>query len=316
MTVRTTAFSSSSRCWPRGGDVGRLRGRVRQLGGVGASFFWGSTPSNAPSYVPRKSIWGLVVKRMAGTPWPSGAFQWTDTSYNIQRSSWIADPSSKCTSLVSSSSNTSPLSARLAGSRTVSPGTPQHRAAPSSQGQARVGRGLVGPWSGGGRPRPDPHDRRISPGQRPQITAGQGFGRRTHSRRRDERTTATMWLGCGSGHTVTALDPTSDPTGAQAGTGFEEAVAEFLGYLRARNYAAGSVTAYGHALGLLRRFLAERGITSPGDVSAEVLESYRHHLGRQMTRQGRPLSVATQSHRLQAARVFFRWAFRHPPHTA
>jgi len=93
-------------------------------------------------------------------------------------------------------------------------------------------------------------------------------------------------------------------------TGFESAVGEFTAHLRARNYAPGSITAYRHALGLLGRFLAERDITDPAGVNAQVLESYRQHLAHVLSVHGRPLSVATQSHRLQAARVFFRWAYR------
>jgi site-specific recombinase XerD len=62
---------------------------------------------------------------------------------------------------------------------------------------------------------------------------------------------------------VTALDPNT----RVASTCFETAVAEFLEYLRVRNYAAGSITAYGHALGLLGRFLAERAVADPAEVT-------------------------------------------------
>jgi len=93
-------------------------------------------------------------------------------------------------------------------------------------------------------------------------------------------------------------------------TAYNEAVGEFLSYLRARNYAAGSLDAYGHALSLLGRFLAMRQITDPVDVTAQVLETYRRHLASVTSKRGGPLAVSTQSHRLQAARVFFRFLCR------
>jgi integrase/recombinase XerD len=108
---------------------------------------------------------------------------------------------------------------------------------------------------------------------------------------------------------MTIQDAGPSPT-AEAGTAFEAAVGEFLAHIRARNYAPGSLAGYGHALCLLGRFLAERDITDPAQVTASVLESYRHHLARVISIHGRPLAVATQSHRLQAARVLFRWLYR------
>jgi integrase/recombinase XerD len=94
---------------------------------------------------------------------------------------------------------------------------------------------------------------------------------------------------------------------APAGQAFSDAVGEFCSYLRVRNYSPGSVSAYRHSLQLLCRFLAERAIYDPAQVTTEVLEAYRRHLAGATTRSGKPLTVATQSHRLQAARVFFRW---------
>jgi integrase/recombinase XerD len=91
---------------------------------------------------------------------------------------------------------------------------------------------------------------------------------------------------------------------------FEAAVAVFLEHLAVRNYAAGSVAGYGHALSILGRFLAEAGVVDPATVTAEVLDRYRHHLARSASARGLPLAVATQSARLQAARVFFRWLWR------
>jgi integrase/recombinase XerD len=103
--------------------------------------------------------------------------------------------------------------------------------------------------------------------------------------------------------TGVSLEATTE-TPSQA---FCDAIGEFSSYLRVRNYSAGSIATYGHSLSLLARFLAARGIYDPAEVSPEVLETYRRHLAGARTRSGQPLAVATQSHRLQATRVFFRW---------
>src|SRR3974390_2086215 len=88
---------------------------------------------------------------------------------------------------------------------------------------------------------------------------------------------------------------------------FDQAVEAFVNHLRARNYARSSLATYGHSLRLLGRFLAEDGLTDPTEVAPGTLESYRHHLSVKISMDGGPLAVATQSHRLQAVRVFFRW---------
>src|SRR3974390_186950 len=88
---------------------------------------------------------------------------------------------------------------------------------------------------------------------------------------------------------------------------FDQAVEDFLAHLRARNYARSSLATYGHSLRLLGRFLAHEGLTDPADVAPSALEAYRHHLSVKTSLDGGPLAVATQSHRLQAVRVFFRW---------
>ncbi len=104
--------------------------------------------------------------------------------------------------------------------------------------------------------------------------------------------------------TVVLSDEVSSPASGQL---FADAIAEFASHLKVRNYSLGSVTAYRHALSWLTRFLATRGIYDPAHVTPETLESYRHYLAGTVKRNGRPLAVATQSHRLQAVRVFYRW---------
>jgi integrase/recombinase XerD len=88
---------------------------------------------------------------------------------------------------------------------------------------------------------------------------------------------------------------------------FDQAVELFLAHLQARNYARGSVATYGYGLRLLGQFLAREGLTDPYGVKASTLESYRHYLSAKTSLNGGSLAVATQSHRLQAVRVFFRW---------
>lgn len=88
---------------------------------------------------------------------------------------------------------------------------------------------------------------------------------------------------------------------------FDNAIGEFASHLTVRNYSQGSVTAYRHSLSWLTRFLGSRGIYDPAEVTPEILETYRRHLARTIKANGRTLAIATQSHRLQAVRVFFRW---------
>jgi integrase/recombinase XerD len=60
----------------------------------------------------------------------------------------------------------------------------------------------------------------------------------------------------------------------------------------------------------LRRFIYwcdERGIDKPQDVTKPILERYRRYVYYYRKQDGQPLSLATQSQRLQPIKAFFKW---------
>jgi integrase/recombinase XerD len=57
-------------------------------------------------------------------------------------------------------------------------------------------------------------------------------------------------------------------------------------------------------------WLAERGVTEPGELNRAMLERYRRHLYYRRGRSGKPLSLASQQNRLAAVKVFCRYLAR------
>ena len=73
--------------------------------------------------------------------------------------------------------------------------------------------------------------------------------------------------------------------------------------------ALSPATVYGRrkALASLAAWSIERDVLSPTQVSVEVVDAYRRHLHRHLTKAGTPLTVRTQQQYLIAARGLFAW---------
>jgi integrase/recombinase XerD len=92
--------------------------------------------------------------------------------------------------------------------------------------------------------------------------------------------------------------------------GFPSLVDEFCQHMAVRGYSPGTVGNRAHMLSFLVAWLADRGITRPGEVTRPVLESYRRHVFHYPTSNGDPLSFRSQSQRLLAVRAFYKWGAR------
>jgi integrase/recombinase XerD len=100
-----------------------------------------------------------------------------------------------------------------------------------------------------------------------------------------------------------AGDP-SDPHG------FPALIAEFCEHLAVHGYSPLTVKAKRALLALLARWLAERSVTRPSEVTKPMLEGYQRALFYARKEDGGPLAFATQAQRLMAARTFFEWLVR------
>jgi integrase/recombinase XerD len=84
----------------------------------------------------------------------------------------------------------------------------------------------------------------------------------------------------------------------------------FLEWFAARGYSPHTIQLRREALQRLIRWLDERGISRPQDVTRPVLERYRRHLYHYRKENGEPLSFATQAQRLIPIRGLFKWLAR------
>lgn len=87
-------------------------------------------------------------------------------------------------------------------------------------------------------------------------------------------------------------------------------VVRFLEWFAARGYSPHTIQLRRDALGRLIRWLDERGISRPQDVTRPILERYRRHLYHYRKENGEPLSFATQAQRLIPIRGLFKWLAR------
>ena len=73
--------------------------------------------------------------------------------------------------------------------------------------------------------------------------------------------------------------------------------------------ALSPATVYGRrkALASLAGWSIDRDVMSPAQVSVEVVDAYRRHLHRHLTKAGTPLTVRSQQQYLIAARGLFAW---------
>jgi len=98
-----------------------------------------------------------------------------------------------------------------------------------------------------------------------------------------------------------------DPTDPQ---GMAVRLAEYLEWLRTKNYSERTVENREVYLGFLIDWCETRGIVRPSEVTKPILERYQRHLFHLRKEDGRPLSFRSQHSRLVPVRGFFKWLTR------
>lgn len=77
-----------------------------------------------------------------------------------------------------------------------------------------------------------------------------------------------------------------------------------------RGHAHNTIRAKRSGLLMLAGWLIERGVTRPTEVTKPMLDAYQRALYYRRKKNGKPLTFATQSERLIAVRMFYRWLVR------
>ncbi|GAC1541226.1 MAG: hypothetical protein NVS3B12_28660 [Acidimicrobiales bacterium] len=95
-----------------------------------------------------------------------------------------------------------------------------------------------------------------------------------------------------------------------ASTPIAQAVNDHLAALGVRGLSENTVVYRAQVLSHLVVWLAERGVTHPGEVTKPVLERYQRHLFHYRKADGAPLSFRTQGNYLVAIKGLFRWLAR------
>lgn len=87
-------------------------------------------------------------------------------------------------------------------------------------------------------------------------------------------------------------------------------VDDYLVVLELRGLSAATVHGRRKSLSQLATWCLDRSIDHPDEVSFEVLDGYRRHLHRHITRTGTQLGIRSQQQHLIAARGLFGWMFK------
>jgi integrase/recombinase XerD len=101
------------------------------------------------------------------------------------------------------------------------------------------------------------------------------------------------------------------PGDASDASGFVALLAEYLSWLRVRNYAAATVRNREHYVGEFIKWCDERGLARPADITKPILERYQRFLFHYRKDNGEPLSFPSQNQHLIPVRAFFKWLCRH-----
>jgi len=96
----------------------------------------------------------------------------------------------------------------------------------------------------------------------------------------------------------------SDPQGLTA------LLDRYLLWMETHHYAPGTVAVRRVTLSHFLRWCLERSITRPHGVTLEMLERFQRHVYYYRQRNGQPLSLSSQSHRLTSLRRWFAWLVR------
>ncbi len=92
--------------------------------------------------------------------------------------------------------------------------------------------------------------------------------------------------------------------------GFVVLLADYLGWLRVRNYSEATVRNRGHYVGEFIKWCAERSLARPCEVTKPILERYQRWLYHYRKDNGQPLSFPSQNQHLIPVRAFFKWLCR------
>lgn len=84
----------------------------------------------------------------------------------------------------------------------------------------------------------------------------------------------------------------------------------FLSHLAVTGATERSVTSRRITLSAFLRWCHDRDLVRPGQVTRPVLQAYQRHLFHHRKENGEPISLRSQTARLQAVRAFFRWLCR------
>jgi len=97
------------------------------------------------------------------------------------------------------------------------------------------------------------------------------------------------------------------PRRLKQGTAVALAVNEYLDAIEVQGFSPYTVAYRSRSLGYLVDWLAERGVTHPGEVTPTVLERYQRSLHYHRKPDGTALSLRTQAGYLTAVKALFRW---------
>jgi len=100
------------------------------------------------------------------------------------------------------------------------------------------------------------------------------------------------------------------PGDARDACGFAALLADYLAWLRVRNYSEATGRNRAHYVGDFVKWSHERGLSRPSEVTKPVLESYQRWLFHYRKADGKPLSVPSQLQRLLPVRAWFKWLCR------
>jgi len=84
-------------------------------------------------------------------------------------------------------------------------------------------------------------------------------------------------------------------------------VEDYLDYLSIQNYSEQTIETRTFFLEFFMSWACERGLESLEEITRPVLESYQRYLWRYRKKNGKPIGVSTQRHRLTALKHFFTW---------
>jgi integrase/recombinase XerD len=87
-------------------------------------------------------------------------------------------------------------------------------------------------------------------------------------------------------------------------------LAHYLEWMQVTNYSEATVKDHRVNLGYFCDWCDERSLKEPTEITRPILEQYQRQVYRHRTREGKPLSFTSQTHRLSPIRGFFKWLSR------